>query len=497
MQKEITATERPIIAYEHPTGEMYLKLMKENLIRLRHRKAPYTRHDAQIQAQFANGGDLEKECESLVRYVAEAFEHYAVWDYSHAYYPGRPSQQSARTDAMEGCSRVIPTLAAWLHQQQGKRTILDGLNGKPMDIALWLQKAFLAGTNPAHPGYWGVLHDYDQRVCESADLALALWLSRDTVWAIFNETQQQQVIDWFNQVNHCQTVDNNWHLFPLTVQLVVKALTGDDHVEHARYARTKEFYVGDGWFRDGAKGNYDYYNAWGFFYSLYWLDQIDPDFDPDFIHASLQAFSECFRYFFTPVGLPLFGRSACYRLAASAPLLATADLNHSKGVTDGLSLGEVKRAFRTSLEYFIAHGALKHGAPTQGVFDDDPRLVDNYSGPASSFWSLRALNIALFCGERIGLWQAEESLLEIEKGDFSFTVPAIEASVIGTFKTKEVVVIFQSDYTQEQSPLTRRLERQSLAKKVQEMITGRAERPKNNLLRKGITCYSSKMSHFF
>ncbi|MDV5168138.1 DUF2264 domain-containing protein [Photobacterium rosenbergii] len=499
MQKTISAKPRPRIPYEHPDAEMYLKLCKENLIRLRYKKTAYTKHDERIKDAFSNPEyAIRQQCDLLVQYVAEAFEHYAVWDYTHAYYPGRPSQQSARTDAMEGCSRVLPTLAAWLSKQKGKSE-LAGLNGKPIDVGDILTKAFVAGTDPTHRGYWGNLHDYDQRICESADLALALWLSREWVWQKFSVVQQQQVITWFKQVNHCQTVDNNWHLFPLTVQLVVKALTGEDTVEQHRYARIKEFYVGDGWFRDGAKGNYDYYNAWGFFYALYWIEQIDPEFDPHFIRQSLSEFIHSYRYFFTPQGLPLFGRSACYRLAASVPQLAAVDLGI--GVCEAypslLTIGEAKHALQSSLRYFISQGALKNGAPTQGVFAEDSRLIDNYSGPASSFWSLRALNIALFCGERIGLWEAECQLFEVEKDDFSFSIPAIDASVLGTFKTKEVVVVFHSDYVQEQTPLSRRLEKQKIWYKALEVIVGRAERPKNNLLRKGITCYTSKMYHFF
>ncbi|WP_064609460.1 DUF2264 domain-containing protein [Photobacterium sp. J15] len=493
MQKEITAHPRPIIPYEHPDAAMYLRLCKENMIRLCYRKTPYGKHDNAIREAFNDDNNTLLElCDLLVRYVAEAFEHYAVWDYTHAYYPGRPSQQTARTDAMEGVSRVLPTLAAWLHGRTEESIHLYGMNNEVIDVPKILCSAFLAGTNPAHRGYWGELHDYDQRICESADLALALWLSREWVWEQFNPDEQKQVIGWFKQVNRFDTVDNNWHLFPLTVQLVIKSLTGEDTVAHSKYTRIKEFYVGDGWFRDGAKGNYDYYNAWGFFYSLYWLDQIDPDFDPVFIRDSLNSFVEKYRYFFTSEGLPFFGRSVCYRLATAAPLLAAADLQ-----LPAISVGQAKRAFKTSLQYFIGQGALRYGAPTQGVFADDTRLVDNYSGPASSFWSLRALNIALYSADRSGLWQAEQASLEVDKGDFSFDIPAIEASVIGTFKTKEVVVLFRSDYTCQQSPLTRRLEQQSWSKKIAEILLGRAERPKNNLLRKGITCYTSKMSHFF
>ncbi|EPQ9917474.1 DUF2264 domain-containing protein [Vibrio vulnificus] len=492
MRKTIASSPRPTIPYEHPDAAMYCKLFKENLIRLMHKKRAYSRHDDMIQALFSREGEsLKRLCETWVSYTAEAFEHYAVWDYSHAYYPGRPSQQTARTDAIEGVSRVLPTLAAWLHAHP-EGTPLLGLNGKPMDVVAIIRSALLAGTDPSHQGYWGELHDYDQRICESADLALVLWLSKKQVWAQFDTRQKQQVSAWFKQVNQLNTVDNNWHLFILTVQFVLKDLTDEDRVDRDKYERIKEFYVGDGWFRDGANGNYDYYNAWGFFYSLYWLDQIDPSFDRPFIQQAMSDFVAGYRYFFTPQGLPLFGRSACYRLSASAPLLAAVD-QHSSAI----ELGEAKRAFRTNLQYFIANGALKNGAPTQGVFGDDGRLVDNYSGPASSFWSLRALNIALYSAQRIGLWEAQETPLEIEKGGFDFTLSAIEARVIGTFKTKEVTVLFQSDYTDKQSPISRQLSRQSLKYKCLELIVGRAARPKNNLLRKGITCYSSKMSHFF
>ncbi|WP_019617100.1 DUF2264 domain-containing protein [Psychromonas ossibalaenae] len=493
MSKIISAAPRPKIPYEHPDAEMYFKLFKENVIRFKNRKSAYTKHDHSIRALFQRDQhDLKYQCEQLVSYVAEAFNHYALWDYSHAYYPGRPSQQTARTDALEGVSRVLPTLAVWLHANGRENHVFKGLDGSVIDVVNILKQAFLAGTDPQHPGYWGELHDYDQRVCESADLALALWLSKEQVWDSFNCGQQRQVLDWFKQVNHCQTVDNNWHLFPLTVQVVIKSLTGEDCVDQTKYQRVKEFYVGDGWFRDGAKGNYDYYNAWGFFYSLYWLDQIDPHLDRQFIHQSLSDFAAGYRYFFTPQGMPFFGRSACYRLAASAPLLAAVDQG-----ADALTAGEAKRAFHCNLRYFIANGAFVNGAPTQGLFDDDVRLVDNYSGPASSFWSLRALNIAMYCGDRSGLWQAQETPLPVEQGDFSFALPTIQARVIGTAATQEVVVIFQSEYTELQSPLLRRLIQPTWLDCISEKITGRAKRPKNNLLRKGVTCYSSKMSHFF
>ncbi|MFR2921236.1 MAG: hypothetical protein ACLTLF_12965, partial [Proteus mirabilis] len=75
--------------------------------------------------------------------------------------------------------------------------------------------------------------------------------------------------------------------------------------------------------------------------------------------------------------------------------------------------------------------------------------------------------------------------------------PAIQASIIGVKATQEVSVIFREDYTQQQSPLTRRLEKQTRVQKITETVIGQSRRPKNNLLRKGVTSYSSKMTHFF
>lgn len=498
MTVTISGKPRPRIPYEHPDLAMYLQTGKANLQRLFNKRSAYTKHDAVLLELFRNDNiSLAYLCEQLVSYVTEAFDHYAVWDYTHAYYPGRPSQQTAKIDALEGVSRVLPTLAAWLHSRPQGDTRIQGLNNKPIDVAAVLRRAFLAGTDPDHKGYWGELHDYDQRICESADLALALWLSKSFTWDVFSAAEQRQVIIWLKQVSVLQTVDNNWHLFALTVQFVIFSLTGEDTISHDKYFRIKEFHVGGGWFRDGARGNYDFYNAWGFHYSLYWLQQIIPGYDEAFMRSALKAFCASYRYFFTPEGLPLFGRSACYRLAASAPLLAVVDIAAADGDNSAVSVGEAKRAFATNLKYFIGNGAMKNGAPTQGIFAADPRLMDNYSGPASSFWSLRALNIAFYCGDRIGLWDAAETDLMIECDDFELNIPEISAKVLGSKQTGEVVVIFQSDYLELQSPLSRRLDVPSWRDRMLECILGRARRPKNNLLRKGVTCYSSKMTHFF
>lgn len=136
--------------------------------------------------------------------------------------------------------------------------------------------------------------------------------------------------------------------FPLTIQFVLKSLTGNDQINIKYYQRIKEFYNDDGWFKDGIDGGYDYYNAWGFYYSLYWLSVIEPDFDKEFISAAIDKFNAGFQYFIGPSGVPLFGRSLCYRLAVTAPLIAGASIGNRP-----CSIGQIKRSLSCSLSYYI------------------------------------------------------------------------------------------------------------------------------------------------
>lgn len=77
--KQIQATERPIIPYEHPTPAMYLTLFKQRLVRLKMKAATYSDHDAAVAACFTNDAlSIENKCQYLVRYVAQAFDQLTV-----------------------------------------------------------------------------------------------------------------------------------------------------------------------------------------------------------------------------------------------------------------------------------------------------------------------------------------------------------------------------------------------------------------------------------
>lgn len=466
-------------------------LLKQNLIREIKIKNKYDMYDGFIKETFDNDEiPLDRKCDSLFQYIMSAFLYYSGGDYTHVYYPGYPGSQGAKKNAMEGVSRFLPTIAAWRHFSNTNS--FKSLDGNMIDISEVLHQSFIKGTNKTSPSYWGDIDgDSDHRICEAADLALALWISKDYVWVRYTITEKKQISDWFNQCLRYKVIDNNWLFFPLTIQFVLKSLTGNDQINIKYYQRIKEFYNDDGWFKDGIDGGYDYYNAWGFYYSLYWLSVIEPDFDKEFISAAIDKFNAGFQYFIGPSGVPLFGRSLCYRLAVTAPLIAGASIGNRP-----CSIGQIKRSLSCSLSYYIKNGALQNGIPTQGIFATDERLLDDYSGPGSSLWSLRALNIAFFSGHNIGLWDAEEQLLPVEIGDYIIEIEDVGLCIIGVNKTKEIIVIHKKDSGRQHDylPPDRKLESISLLARCIQRILGVSMRKSEGLLEKGITSFSSKLN---
>src|ERR1019366_7266751 len=218
-----------------------------------------------------------------------------------------------------------------------------------------------------------------------------LWLFGDGVWRQLTQTQQSNVVAWLRQVEGERGFDNNWHLFPVFVGALLNRLgvasDREDALRH--YARFKDFYRGGGWFSDGPGQIFDYYNAWSIHYQLFWLNQVDPTWDPSFISQTRREFLETYQFFFGPRGFPIIGRSVCYRMAAPVALVFGQEYD-----SDIVTPGEARRALDVTWSFFIQHGGVRSGTITQGLCGPDPRILDNYSGPASCLWGLRSLIVA-------------------------------------------------------------------------------------------------------
>jgi len=410
-------------------------LYQRKTIRLK--KLPWTSIDRRLRkVVLSNSIQQQERYAALFSYLVSGFLYYRASDCAHIYYPGASSIHGAAIDAMEGFCRILPMISAWI--SSGRPAVIRDFYGKQVDLVKVVKVGLLAGTNPESKGFWGYMCDRDQRIVEAADIALSVWLLRGHLWPQLSSPEREMIANWLRTANGKTIPDNNWHLFLVMVNEVLSALdfSGDKVSSLMHYARFKSFYQGNGWFSDGPDGTYDYYNAWGIHYALFWISLINPKLDPDFIDTSLNDFVRNYKYFFSTDGFPIIGRSICYRMAAPAPLVAAAIKE-----VDGISSGMARKAFDCIWKYFIQRGAVRHGAITQGYWQEDLTLLDNYSGPGSSLWSTRSLTLAFFSPPQSDFWTTPLEDLPIEQDNYNVLIPEINWEVRGFKPTGEVQII--------------------------------------------------------
>ncbi|MFC6669012.1 DUF2264 domain-containing protein [Marinobacterium aestuariivivens] len=462
---------------------MIARMHKQLWHRKLYGKAPYRSRDDLLKSRFA--GPADHPCQRfavLMHYFWDAHRHYLHSTGTLAYYPGAGSIYGARNDGIEGVTRLLPLWAACRNAPCSMPSLREAMDAH-------IRRALVNGTDPEHPGYWGDIGHRSTLICEAADIALTVWLIRDSLWHQFGDSERQRILNWLQQVIDKQTADNNWHLFVILVDKVIEALVPSHRFASAsRYQRVRSFYRGNGCFVDGEDGAVDLYNAWAFHYALYWLDKIDRQFDPRFIHDAIQQFSAWYQYLFTDSGVVLFGRSLCYRMATPVPLLIAAELN-PREFSAGMALAALDNCWR----YFILQGGVCLGRPTQGVFGDDQTWLDPYSGPASSFWSTRSL--VVFYHQSLSTDWSRIHPIPLPAQERQVEIQVSEAGLrLATFPDKgfSQVIFYDHLYAREDIAL----KHQTLRDKVRQWAYGVAYRPSNNLLKQGLREFDSRLDAY-
>lgn len=450
---------------------------------IRLRKLAWDSIDREFIEVFLSTSIQEQERYSrLFSYLASGLLYYGTSDCARAYYPGASSTHEAVVDAMEGFCRVLPMVSAWICS--GRPSVIRNFDGEQRDLMGFAKEGLLAGTNPKSNGFWGNIGDRDQRIVEAADIALSVWLLRGRLWPQLSSSEKEIISKWLLSVNGKSIPDNNWHLFPILVNEVLFSLgyPGDRTSCLWHYRRLKSFYQGDGWFSDGPGGSIDYYNAWCIHYALFWINLINPTLDPEFIDSSLNEFVRSYKYFFSTEGIPITGRSICYRMAAPAPLIAAA----TRGLSS-ISAGMARRALDCVWKHFVRRGAVRNGRITQGYWQQEPSLLDNYSGPGSSLWSTRSLTLAFYNPPRSNFWTAPLEALPVEQDDFAIIIPAIRWEIRGFKLTGEVQIIKKD----KNGIISKPVKTPSLRDRFLVSVLGLPHRPQNRFAVNDLHKYSS------
>ncbi len=373
--------------------------------------------------------------------------------YARALYRDDRRNLPDAVDAIESFARMASAWGAWLRNPQNPATI--EFCGRTLNLEEILTQALLDGTNPNNPRtYWGDMHDMDQRIVEAADIALTLWLSRDRVFNRLNQKEQDQIIQWLEQVDAQDVYYDNWILFPV-LPMTVRHKLGypvDLADLDARLDQMAAFYRGDGWYVDGTGAEYELYNAWmfGWHYLLWaWIDGARRTDYTERLIRRARSFLSGFQYFFGANGsYPAWGRSIVYRFAAVSCFAASYLLKISP-----LSPGALRRVASGCINYFYQHDALD---PTehflrQGFHGDFPPAAEAYISPGSPYWACHGL-FALTFDRTDPFWTDAEEPLPIEREDFELALPTPGFLLSGQRATGQVVLLNAGSGHQPENP---------------------------------------------
>jgi hypothetical protein len=345
-------------------------------------------------------------------------------------------------DAIESFARIASAWGAWLRNPANPAIIK--FQDHEINIEALLRQAFLDGTNPSNPyTYWGDIGHLDQRIVESADIAVTIWMSRERVFNKMTRAEQEQIMAWLSQVDDKGTYTDNWILFTAMAQAVRHHLGFPSPVDDIdnRLMQIGEFYRGDGWYVDGPTDEFELYNAWMFGWHYFLWTWIDGDRRPDHRQLVLErgrSFIDGFLYFFGANGsYPAWGRSIVYRFAALAPF-ATGHFLKIAPDDPGL----LRRVSSGCIRYFYDRGLFDPDGHfvRQGYHGDFPPAAEAYISPGSPYWCCHGL-FALTFDRDDPFWTAAESPLPVERGDFELTLPAPGFVLSGRKATGQVLLL--------------------------------------------------------
>jgi hypothetical protein len=345
-------------------------------------------------------------------------------------------------DAIESFARIASAWGAWLRNPNNPAILK--FQDHEINLEILLRQALLDGTDSSNPyTYWGDIPHLDQRIVESADIAVTIWMSRERVFNKMTPSEQAQIMAWLAQVDHKGTYTDNWILFTAMAQAVRHHLGFPSPEEDLDYRLLQigEFYRGDGWYVDGPTDEFELYNAWMFGWHYFLWTWIDGDRRPDHRQLVLErgrSFIDGFLHFFGANGsYPAWGRSIVYKFAALAPFA----VGHFLKIAPE-DPGLLRRVSSGCIRYFYEHGLFDPDGHfvRQGYHGDFPPAGEAYISPGSPYWCCHGL-FGLTFDQDDPFWTATERPLPVERDDFELVLPAPGFVLAGRKETGQVLLL--------------------------------------------------------
>ena len=298
-----------------------------------------------------------------------------------------------RVSYFECFARLIAGAAPWLALPDDG-TPEGATRKRLLDMA---RQSYVNSVDPASPDrlMWD---GPGQVLVDSAYYTNALMRAPQALWEPLDATTKRRIVDYIKSLRRIEPPYINWMLFAAMNEAWLMSIgeAYDPMRMNVAIRKVNEWYVGDGWIKDGETFHFDYYGSYVMHPMLceilevlekhkgsFWNDK--PDEMRALAFKRMQRFSEHLERFVSPEGtFPMFGRSLTYRTAAFQPL---ALLALRKQLPAKLPEGQVRSAMRAVHERIFSAPSnfTRGGFLTIGFVGAQPELGDWYSNNGSMY----------------------------------------------------------------------------------------------------------------
>lgn len=298
-----------------------------------------------------------------------------------------------RVSYFECFARLIAGAAPWLALPDDG-TPEGATRKRLLDMA---RQSYVNSVDPASPDrlMW---EGPGQVLVDSAYYTNALMRAPEALWEPLDAATKRRIVDHIKSLRRIEPPYINWMLFAAMNEAWLMSI-GEAHDPmrmNVAIRKVNEWYVGDGWIKDGETFHFDYYGSYVMHPMLCEILEVlekhkgpfwngKPDEMRALAFKRMQRFSEHLERFVSPEGtFPMFGRSLTYRTAAFQPL---ALLALRKQLPAKLPEGQVRSAMRAVHERIFSAPSnfTKGGFLTIGFVGAQPELGDWYSNNGSMY----------------------------------------------------------------------------------------------------------------
>lgn len=298
------------------------------------------------------------------------------------------SLKAEQVTYLEAVGRTMAGIAPWLALPDDETK--EGKQRKQLRDALL--KGIRNAVDPSNPDYLNFRTE-QQPIVDAAFMAHGFLRAKTALWDPLDSETKKRVIEEFKSLRNRNAYYSNWLLFSaITEAFLLEAGEQEDPARiDIALKKFKEWYVGDGWYSDGAEFAMDYYNSFVIHPMLVDLCAVMVKHKKMNENEYQQALKRMVRHaefqerlIAVDGSFPPFGRSITYRSGAFQLLAQTALLNK---YPDQVTAGQVRSAMTAMHQKIFSscNNFDNAGWLVLGFCGPQPMVADTYTSTGSLY----------------------------------------------------------------------------------------------------------------